>query len=157
MQLFRSQKCRELSVTDSSVARLVVVRVMLSADDRAFLALDERLRAEYNRYSFEPTGQDGTNCLLLAALDQMHDIGLTVDIDAAELRELVRVFLAEWKTLVIDCDWQKRSTDRLDDLTRLCDAGPDYNEFLSKPTAVGNHVVLMAICGVFSKLKKDIG
>ena len=77
---------------------------MLSADDRAFLALDERLRAEYNRYRIEPTGQDGTNCLLLAALDQIHDIGLTVDIDAAELRDLVIVFLAEWKTLVIDCD-----------------------------------------------------
>ena len=127
---------------------------MLSADERAFLSLDERLRA-HRRYCFEPTGQDGTNCLLLAAIDQMHDIGLTVDVDASELRGLVRGFLAEWKTLVIDGDWQKRSADRRDDLTRLCDAGTDYDEFLSKRTAVGNHVVLMAICGVFSKLKKE--
>ena len=73
MQLFRSQKCRALGngFLCCTTGRR---QVMLSADDRAFLALDERLGAEYNRYSFEPTGQDGTNCLLLAALDQMHDI-----------------------------------------------------------------------------------
>ena len=127
---------------------------MLSATERAFVSLDERL-AQFSRFCFEPSGQDGTNCLLLAAIDQMRDVGLTVDIDASELRGLVRDFLAEWKTLVVDGDWQKRSADRCDDLTRLCDAGPDYYEFLSKQTAVGNHVVLMAICGVFSQLKKE--
>ena len=75
------------------------------------MSLDERL-AQCGRFCFEPSGQDGSNCLLLAAIDQMHDVGLTVDIDASELRGLVRDFLADWKTLVVDGDWQNRSRRR---------------------------------------------
>ena len=121
----------------------------------AFEALDARISAQHSRRCFEPAGQDGVNCLLLAALDQLCDVGLTVDVSATELRELVIVFLVEWKTLVIDSDWKQRSVDRCDDLTHLCDAGSDYDEFLSTSTAVGNHVTLMAICGVLSKRKGE--
>ena len=103
-----------------------------------FEALDACISAQHSRRCFEPAGQDGVNCLLLAALDQLCDVGLTVDVSATELRELVIVFLVEWKTLVIDSDWKQRSVDRCDDLTHLCDAGSDYDEFLSTSTAVGN-------------------
>ena len=41
-----------------------------------------------------------------------------------------------------------------DELVRLGDAGPDYDEFLFTLDAIGNHVVLLAICGVLSKLTR---
>ena len=114
------------------------------------------ISAQHSRRCFEPAGQDGVNCLLLAALDQLCGVGFTVDVNATELRELVIVFLVEWKTLVIDrrqCDWKQRSVDRCDDLTHLYmrSRARPYDEFLSTSTAVGNHVTLMAICGVLSK------
>ena len=64
---------------------------------------------------------------------------------------LVREFLVEWKTLVLDDDWRQRPDCCPDELMKLRDAGPDYDEFLSASDAVGNHVVLLAICGVLSK------
>ena len=71
-----------------------------------------------------------------------------------ELRILVREFLVEWKTLVLDDDWRQRPDCCPDELMRLGDAGPDYDEFLSASDAIGNHVVLLAICGVLSKLTR---
>ena len=67
----------------------------------------------------------------------------------------MRAFLVEWKTLVLDRDWKQRSVGRSDELTRLCDAGNDYEKFLSTEAAVGNAVVLIGICGVLSKLKGE--
>lgn len=68
-----------------------------------------------------------------------------------ELRILVREFLVEWKTLVLDDDWRQRLSDCCpDELITLRD-GPDYHEFLSIADTVGNHVVPLAICGVLSK------
>ena len=64
---------------------------------------------------------------------------------------LVREFLVEWKTLVLDDDWRQRLSDCCpDELITLRD-GPDYHEFLSIADTVGNHVVPLAICGVLSK------
>ena len=68
-----------------------------------------------------------------------------------ELRILVREFLVEWKTLVLDDDWRRRPDCCPDELMKLRDAGHDYDEFLSIADTVGKHVVPLAICGVLSK------
>ena len=119
----------------------------------AFGGLDNRLHV-LGRRCFEPPGQDGYNCLLLAAIDQLCHLGFACDVDAERLRSLVRAFLAEWRTLVLDNDWRWRSDSCLDELMTLEDAGPDYLEFLSNADACGNHVVLLGIIGVFSKLTR---
>ena len=122
----------------------------------AFGALDSRIRRTHGRRCVEPPGQDGYNCLLLAAIDQLRllDLVATADIGTEELRTLVREFLVEWRTLVLDDDWRQRPYCCPDELVRLGDAGTDYEEFLSACDAVGNHVVLLAICGVASKLTR---
>jgi hypothetical protein len=117
---------------------------------KAFGALDNRLHAQ-GRRCFEPSGQDGYNCLLLAAIDQLRLRGFAIGLEAEELRMLVREFLIEWQTLVLDGDWRLRSDCCPDELMTLRDAGPDYHEFLSIAETVGNHVVLLAICGVLSQ------
>jgi len=116
-----------------------------------FEALDSRIHRTHGRRCVEPPGQDGYNCLLLAAIDQLHPLFATADIGTVELRMLVREFLVEWKTLVLDDDWRQGSSDCCpDELITLRD-GPDYHEFLSIADTVGNHVVPLAICGVLSK------
>ena len=120
----------------------------------AFEALDSRIRTTHDRCCVEPPGQDGYNCLLLAAIDQLRLLVATADIGTEALRTLVREFLVEWKTLVLDDDWRQRPDCCPDELMRLGDAGPDYDEFLSASEAIGNHVVLLAICGVMSKLTR---
>ena len=116
-----------------------------------FEALDSRIHRTHGRRCVEPPGQDGYNCLLLAAIDQLHPLFATADIGTVELRMLVREFLVEWKTLVLDDDWRQRLSDCCpDELITLRD-GPDYHEFLSIADTVGNHVVPLAICGVLSK------
>ena len=118
---------------------------------RGFEALDSRIHRTHGRRCVEPPGQDGYNCLLLAAIDQLHPLFATADIGTVELRMLVREFLVEWKTLVLDDDWRQRLSDCCpDELITLRD-GPDYHEFLSIADTVGNHVVPLAICGVLSK------
>ena len=72
----------------------------------AFGGLDNRLHAQ-GRHCFEPPGQDGYNCLLLAAIDQLCHLGFACDMDADRLRSLVREFLTEWRALVLDNDWRK--------------------------------------------------
>ena len=119
----------------------------------AFGGLDNRLHAQ-GRHCFEPPGQDGYNCLLFAAIDQLCHLGFACDMDADRLRSLVREFLTEWRTLVLDNDWRRRSDSCLDELMTLQDAGPDYLEFLSNAYACGNHVLLLGILGVFSKLTR---
>ena len=47
---------------------------------KAFGALDNRLHAQ-GRRCFEPSGQDGYNCLLLAAIDQLRLLGFALDRD----------------------------------------------------------------------------
>ena len=116
-----------------------------------FEALDSRIHRTHGRRCVEPPGQDGYNCLLLAAIDQLHPLFATADIGTVELRMLVREFLVEWKTLVLDDDWRQRPDCCPDELMKLRDAGPDYDEFLSIADTVGNHVVPLAICGVLSK------
>ena len=71
-----------------------------------FEALDSRIHRTHGRRCVEPPGQDGYNCLLLAAIDQLHPLFATADIGTVELRMLVREFLVEWKTLVLDDDWR---------------------------------------------------
>ena len=121
---------------------------------QGFEALDSRIHRTHGRRCVEPPGQDGYNCLLLAAIDQLHPLFATADIGTVELRMLVREFLVEWKTLVLDDDWRQRPDCCPDELMTLGDAGPDYDEFLSASEAIGNHVVLLAICGVMSKLTR---
>ena len=50
---------------------------------KAFEALDQRLRQSCGRLCFEPDGQDGVSCLLLAVMDQLQDLNL--DAKAAEI------------------------------------------------------------------------
>ena len=51
-----------------------------------FRHLDARLRTELKRYCYEPPGQDGFSCLLLAVLHQLEELGLPDVGDAARLR-----------------------------------------------------------------------
>ena len=120
----------------------------------AFEALDSRIRTTHGRRCVEPPDQDGYNCLLLASIDQLSLLVASADIGTEELRMFVREFLVEWKTLVLDDDWRQRPDCCPDELVRLGDAGPDYDEFLFALDAIGNHVVLLAICGVLSKLAR---
>ena len=118
---------------------------------RGFEALDSRIHTTHGLRCIEPPGQDGYNCLLLAAIDQLRLLFATADIGTVELRTLVREFLIEWQTLVLVGDWRQRSSDCCPhELITLRD-GPDYHEFLSIADTVGNHVVPLAICRVLSK------
>ena len=117
----------------------------------AFRLLSQRVFEEIGRRFHEPPHQNGYDCLLLAALDQMDDQGFTLSVHAAELRMAVKSFLREWKTLVLDHNWEGRAAGaQCAELTLLCDAGPDYLQFLTDPKAVGTQAVLLAICGVLS-------
>ena len=118
---------------------------------RGFEVLESRIHTTHGLRCIEPPGQDGYNCLLLAAIDQLRLLFATADIGTVELRTLVREFLIEWQTLVLVGDWRQRSSNCCpDELITLRD-GPDYHEFLSIADTVGNHVVPLAICGVLSK------
>ena len=43
---------------------------------KAAVALDQTLRKDFGRCCFDPDGQDGVSCLLLAVIDQLHDLNL---------------------------------------------------------------------------------
>ena len=85
-----------------------------------FRALDERISRTVGRRGHEPADQDGSSCLLLAAIDQAEEQGFSLGLDAAGLRRLVRAWLEEWKTLVIDSDWNRSGRD---EIGLLCNAG----------------------------------
>ena len=114
-----------------------------------FRTLDERIFKSAGRRGHEPPGQDGSSCLLLAALDQAEELGFVLGLSTTDFRRAVRAWLIEWKTLIIDSDWNRSGQD---EIGLLCDAGPDYWQFLKDPTAVGTHTVLLAVCGVLSEL-----
>ena len=76
-------------------------------------------------YLFEPAGQDGRSCLLLAGLDQVKFNGLHAALDHADLRGRITEFLIDFATLVLDDDATGRSITRCDELCCLRDAGPD--------------------------------
>ena len=61
----------------------------------AFEALDSRIHRTHGRRCVEPPGQDGYNCLLLAAIDQLRLLVATADIGTEALRTLVREFLSK--------------------------------------------------------------
>ena len=52
--------------------------------------------------------------------------------------------------MLVSDDWRQAYTT-VADLAMLCDFGPDYWDFLCDERAVGNHVVLFAICGFLSE------
>ena len=118
----------------------------------AFATLDERLRSQFNRCLHEPAGQDGVSCLLLAVIDQLNDLEMRAhELDAAALRTRTCVWLVENRTTIVDDVWKCRASAEYSDFGLLCDFGDDYYEFLENERAVGNHVVLVAICGVLSE------
>eukprot|EP00316_Scyphosphaera_apsteinii_P018663 CAMPEP_0119336198 /NCGR_PEP_ID=MMETSP1333-20130426/91323_1 /TAXON_ID=418940 /ORGANISM="Scyphosphaera apsteinii, Strain RCC1455" /LENGTH=56 /DNA_ID=CAMNT_0007346953 /DNA_START=114 /DNA_END=284 /DNA_ORIENTATION=+ len=51
--------------------------------------------------------------------------------------------------IVVD-EWLERSNVVYENLGKLSDFGNDYWKFLNNSCAVGTHVTVMAICGVFS-------
>ena len=101
---------------------------------------DARMRLEEGRTVHEPPGQDGFNCLLLAALHQVTELGLGTNtppgFDVHQLRARCRSWLRTNSTLLFGdaC---------------LCDFGEDYHSFVNDDHAWGNQVVLYAIMGVF--------
>ena len=118
----------------------------------AFSKLSQRVGKLLGLHFHEPSGQNGYDCLMLAGLDQSSDLGFELGLSATQLRGLVKTFLREWRSLVLDNDWLQRGCGRSDELTLLCDACSDYTEFLNDPQAVGTHAVLLALIGVLSEL-----
>ena len=89
------------------------------------------------RYAHEPAGQNGFDCLLLAALDQLDDLGeQLLGIDATKLRGCARAWMRENATLVVS-DWSSTAA-QLADMSRLCDYGREYFDFLHEKKAVCN-------------------
>ena len=106
-------------------------------------ALNTRIRSDEMRQVYEPSGQDGYNCLLLAALHQLSELGLGRVLPAGfninHLRELCKEWLRVNRVLQIGAAY-------------LCEFGDEYSSFLEDPRAVGNHVVILAILAVFGKM-----
>ena len=109
-----------------------------------------------SRHAHEPAGQNGFDCLLLAALDQLDDLGEQLPgMDATSLRGSAQAWMRENATLVVS-DWSSTAVQNAD-LSRLCDYGREYFDFLHEKKAVGNHVVVLAICAVLSiMLNKEV-
>ena len=103
--------------------------------------LATRVRLEHGRDLHEPGGQDGYNCLFIAAMHQLTDNGLPAlcDVDVHQLRRKCRDWLAHHRTLLFGdaC---------------LCEFGDDYTSFVENDYAWGNHIVIFAILGVFGRL-----
>ena len=56
----------------------------------------------FSRHAYEPADQNGFDCLLLAALDQLDDLGEQLPgIDATLLRGSARAWMRENATLVV--------------------------------------------------------
>lgn len=119
---------------------------------RRLAKLTARLRGVLKRTAHEPSGQDGVNCLLLAALDQLNELQLPHSLDVSSLRSHIEVWLIDNRTLIADADWRQRSTIQHEELGQLCSFGDDYWSFLKDDQAVGTHVTVLAICGVLSKI-----
>ena len=66
------------------------------------------MRRLLGRSVFEPPGQDGVRCLLLALLEQVNVLGLRLPAgyDAAELRKDCREWMLTNKTLIVDESWR---------------------------------------------------
>ena len=119
--------------------------------DKAFKALDQRLRKTCSRRCVEPEGQDGVSCLLIAVIDQLHDLGLDVsDRDQQWLRASTMAWMIDNRSILVTDDWNELFSS-VGELAMLCDFGPDFWDFLHDERAVGNHVVLFAICGFISQ------
>jgi hypothetical protein len=118
--------------------------------NRRLKSLSVRAEAAFGRSVHEPSGQDGVSCLLLAALDQVADVGLAhrlpVSYDADTLREESRKWLVDHQTLVVDEEWQSGS-----ELCLLRDFGADFWHFVQDPRAVGTHLALIALSAVLSQ------
>jgi len=120
-----------------------------------FVSLNKRLLSQFNRRLYEPAGQDGVSCLLLAVLDQLHDLELhdaSIEMDAAKLRGLTVTWLVDNRDMIIADDWKQRGAAQSAELGVLHECGSEFSEFLEDEHAVGNHIVLLAICGVLSEL-----
>ena len=117
--------------------------------------LSERCVASYGREVYEPRGQDGYSCQLLAALYHIYDADLAVFLPAgfsvAELRSRCRKWLIDNATLIV-ADWKHHPDVYHQELSMLCDYGSEYLTFIENDRAQGNHVVALAICGVLSEL-----
>lgn len=119
---------------------------------RRLAKLSARLRDGLKRRIYEPAGQDGINCLLLAALDQLNELQLAHHLDVKSLRSHIEIWLIDNRTLIADADWRNRTTIQREDLGQLCSFGEDYWSFLKDERAVGTHVTVLAICGVLSEV-----
>jgi hypothetical protein len=90
------------------------------------------------------------SCMLLAALDQVANVGLAhklpVGYNADTLREASRKWLFEHQTLVVDEDWQSGS-----EICLLREFGPDFWIYVQDPRAVGTHLTLIALSAVLSQ------
>ena len=109
----------------------------------SWAGLEMRMNLEQLRTLHEPNGQDGYNCLLIAALHQLieHELGshLASWLNVHQLRRMCREWLAHNRTLLFGdaC---------------LCEFGDDYTSFIEDDHAWGNHIVVFAILGVFGRL-----
>ena len=76
---------------------------------RRFSALSKRARKLFGRAAYEPAGQDGVNCLLLALLDQVDELGLPLPagFDAEALRSACQKWMLNNKTLVVEDAWNE--------------------------------------------------
>jgi hypothetical protein len=106
-------------------------------------ALAKRIRLEQGRDLHDPGGQDGYNCLLIAAMHQLAENGLSSRLvpgfNIHQLRRMCR-------------EWLKVNRTLLFGEACLCEFGDDYNSFIDDEFAWGNHVVIFAILGVFGGL-----
>ena len=119
---------------------------------RRLASLTARLRGVLTRSAHEPRGQDGINCLLLAALHQLDELQLAHSLNVDSLRSHLEVWLIDNRSLIADAEWRQSSTIQYEEFGQLCSFGEDYWSFLKDDKAVGSHITVLAICGVFSEI-----
>lgn len=116
-------------------------------------AFDELSIRTDGRRVHSPAGQNGSDCILFAVLDQMDELllrsSLPRGLDASALRELTRAWMRKNGTLPLESGWASSSSQCSG---MLRDFGSDYSDFLHDEKAHGNHVVLLAICAVLTTL-----
>eukprot|EP00966_Prymnesium_polylepis_P216178 5004443-Prymnesium_polylepis.2 len=128
---------------ESRLRVIEVTRRPLSASEMQvgarFESLRRRTEKAHGLVPYEPFGQDGYSCLLLAALDQIREHGLAQllppGLGAHQLRDRVRRWLIDHGTLVIDDNWNGQEGAGRSELALLRDFGDDYWQFVHKPNA----------------------
>ena len=80
-------------------------------------------------------------------MDQLQDLNLDASgRDHRWLRANTSTCMIDNRSLLVSDEWEQTFSS-VAELGMLCDFGPDYYwEFLHEEEAVGNHVVLFAIC-----------